>query len=396
MQDAIKESSIPRDNVYLAEIQEENRRLSLEIDSLRAAVEELKAVAGGRGFKFLRILYSIRLFLLPHCSFRERLAVRTCRLLRAALGWPRNLYKSVRLNRPCSEKTISANNPPPPGFAAPEGGLHEERARKAAIYNPLNWRLDDKTRSDPDFIKLIILSAVHRSGSTLLQRVCNARKGTLIWGEHGGLLTPFAEIYVNAAFYSAAGTQERIQYFSRGENPNLWIGSICPELDYVRQAVVESARAFLNTMYGQYRENHDIIGFKEVHYARREYELLRRCYPQAEILFLVRNPLNTWNSTPRSWYPSFEAWMEKWRLNTQYFMALARTDARCHLLRHEDVVAQEKETLAILAEAAKISTKQAALVLRNKIGSAHVGIDEIERRTIIQECGKTMAALGYV
>ena len=148
-------------------------------------------------------------------------------------------------------------------------------------------------------------------------------------------------------------------------------------------------------MYGQYAENHDIIGFKEVHYARRECELLRRCYPQAAILLLVRNPLNVWNSTPRSWYPSLNEWIERWRRNAQYFMALAKADPHCHLLRHEDVVGRKKETMSVLAETAKVSSKQIALVLENKIGSAHVGIDEIERQTILRECGKTMAALGY-
>ncbi|MGD0384036.1 MAG: hypothetical protein ABSA77_10975, partial [Thermoguttaceae bacterium] len=59
------------------------------------------------------------------------------------------------------------------------------------------------------------------------------------------------------------------------------------------------------------------------------------------------------------------------------------------------VAGQEKETMAILAETAKVSAKQIALVLGNKIGSSHVGINETERQTILQQCGKTMADLGY-
>jgi hypothetical protein len=395
MQNAVKGFPIQCDNGYLAEIQEENRQLSQEVDSLRAAAAELKAITDSRGFRLLQTLYAVRLFLIPRLSFREHTAAQAYRAFRAAAHWARNFWKSLARNRRGAGETVGQNSPALPGFAAPEGSLHEERGRKDSLYAPLNWRLNDEIGADSKFIKLIILSAVHRSGSTLLQRICNARKGTLIWGEHGGLLSHFAEIYTSAAFYSAAATQERIQYFSRGENPNLWIGSICPQLDLVRQATVESARAFLNTMYGQHRENHDIIGFKEVHYARREYELLRRCYPEAEILFLVRNPLNTWNSTPRSWYPSFDAWLEKWLRNTQFFMALAKTDAHCRLLRHEDVVGRGKETMAILAEAAKVSLKQIALVLGNKIGSSHVGIDVTERQTILRQCGKTMADLGY-
>jgi hypothetical protein len=395
MQDAVTELPISSDNGYLAEIQEENRQLSQEVDSLRAAAARLQAITDSRGFRLLQALYAVRLFLIPRLSFRERTAAQAYRAFRGAAHWTKNICRSLTRNRHDVGETVGHKSPVSPGFAAPEGSLHEERGRKESLYAPLNWRLNDGTGADSKFIKLIILSAVHRSGSTLLQRICNARKGTLVWGEHGGLLTHFADIYTSAAFYSAGATQERIQYFSRGENPNLWIGSICPEMDFVRQATVESARAFLNAMYGQHRENHDIIGFKEVHYARREYELLRRCYPEAEILFLVRNPLNTWNSTPRTWYASFDAWIEKWLRNTQYFMALAKTDAHCRLLRHEDVVGQKKETMAILVETAKVSPKQIALVLGNKIGSSHVGIDETERQTILRQCGKTMADLGY-
>jgi hypothetical protein len=395
MQEDVNTVPTPCDNGCLVEILEENRQLSQEIDSLRAAAAQLKAIADSRGYRFLQALYSIRLFLLPHLSIREQLAARAYRFFRAAAYWPRNVWKSGILSRSHSGKTALRKEQPLPGFAPPEGSSRDADAHKAAIYAPLNWRLNAETRSDHDFIKLIILSPVHRSGSTLLQRICNARKGTLIWGEHGGLLAHFADIYRSASFYSVAATQERIQYFSRGENPNLWIGSICPELDFVRQAVVESARTFLNTMYGQYRENHDVIGFKEVHYARRECELLRRCYPQTEILLLVRNPLNTWNSTPRAWYSSLDEWIKRWRRNAQYFMALAKADPRCHLLKHEDVVGRKKETMSVLADTAKVSAKQIHLVLENKIGSAHVGIDDTERQTILRECGKTMGALGY-
>ena len=373
MQDAVKELPISSDNGYLAEIQEENRRLSQEVDSLRAAAAQLQAITDSQGYKLLQTLHAVRLFFIPRLSFRERTAAQAYRAFCAAAHRTKDFWNSLTRKRRDSGEPAGQKSPTSLGFAAPEGSLDVERGRKESLYSPLNWRLNEETRSDPGFIKLIILSAVHRSGSTLLQRICNARKGTLIWGEHGGLLTHFAEIYASPALFSAAASQERIRYFSSGENPNLWIGSICPQIDFVRQATVESARAFLNTMYGQHRENHDIIGFKEVRYARREYELLRRCYPEAEILLFVRNPLNTWNSTPRTWYPSLDAWIETWLRNNQFFMAMAKKDARCRLLRHEDVAGQDKETIAILAETAKVTPKQIALVLGNKIGSAARG-----------------------
>jgi hypothetical protein len=406
-------------NNYLVEIQKENQQLSQEVESLYAAAAQLEAITNSRGYRFLQVVYSIRLYLIPRLSLREHLVIRICRTLRSIVHLSKNLWQFLKPNRRTQECAAMAREPngrapeaalpiESPcdaennqstallGFAAPETNANTGRGYMALHYAPQNWKPREAARSDDRFIKLIILSAVHRSGSTLLQRICNARKGTLIWGEHGGLLSHFADIYTNAAFYSHNASQESIQYFSHGENPNLWIGSICPDLSFVQQAVIESARTFLNTMYGQYRETHDIIGFKEVHYSPREFGLIRQCYPDADIMLLVRNPLNTWNSTPRSWYPSFAAWLEKWQQNAQYFMALAKMDAKCQLLRHEDVVGQEKSTMAILAETAKVSPKQIAMVLANKIGSSHVGISEQERQTILQHCREPMENLGYL
>ncbi len=280
-------------------------------------------------------------------------------------------------------------------FSTEECACLAQNAAGDLTYAPLSWRLKERARPDTRPIDLVILSPVHRSGSTLLQRICNARKGTLIWGEHGGLLAHFANIYASAAYFSVAGSRERVDYFRQGEHPNLWIADMCPEVDYVRSAVVESARAFLDSFYGQYREQHDTIGFKEVHYGREELDLIRACCPETEIVLLVRNPLDTWKSTPRSWYLSFDEWITRWKTNVQYFTTFAATDAHCHLLRYEDVVRQETKTMEILAEVANVSREQVSMVLADKIGSHHAGISEPERTTIIEHCRELMATLGY-
>ena len=310
---------------------------------------------------------------------------------------------------PESTGRIPAAESLPPGTAAapPESAnqaaldteeldrLTQDAAGELA-YAPLSWPKKGGAQSDTRFIDLVILSPVHRSGSTLLQRICNAREGTLIWGEHGGLLAYFGNIYATAAYFATAARQEHVDYFGQGENPNLWIAEMCPDLDYAQMAVVESARAFLKTFYEQYREQHDMLGFKEVHYRREELDLLRACCPETEIAFLIRNPLDTWKSTPRDWYLSLDDWIAKWRSNVRYFMAFASSDAHCHLLRYEDVVQQETKTLEILADVAKVSRQQVSLVLAHKIGSCNAGISESQRATILDRCREPMAALGYL
>ena len=78
------------------------------------------------------------------------------------------------------------------------------------------------------------------------------------------------------------------------------------------------------------------------------------------------------------------------------FRDAARTDARCHLIRYEDLIRQDEETMAILAEVAKVSREQVSAVLSHKIGSINAGLSESEKNTILEHCRESMEALGYL
>ena len=279
------------------------------------------------------------------------------------------------------------------GVSASAAGKNANEAKLS--YQPSSWRMEIPARCDDGFIKLVILSVSHRTGSTLLQRLCNARKGTLIWGEHGGLLRHYAEIYRAAAFFSVHAGGERADYFQSGEDPNVWTANMTPDLPYAQEATVESARMFLNALYREHSDDHDLIGFKEVAYRGVEAELIRRCYPKASFLLIVRHPADMWNSTKRRWYASLETWMKKWNDNTRDFLELSRNDPLAHFLRYEDIVRREKKALAVIADVARITAEQIEGVLKNKVGSNPVGISDRERETICAHCRESMDALGY-
>jgi hypothetical protein len=266
-------------------------------------------------------------------------------------------------------------------------------------YRPLTWRLKDEDGADARFLSLMILSAGQRAGSTLLQRICNARKGTLIWGEHGGLLRHFAPIYAHASYFALSGAEERDAYFRRAEDPNLWIASMSPELDFVHQAIADSARALMRTMYGQYSESKDVIGFKEVRYRDSEAELLLKCYPEARFFLLIRNPLSCWKSMPPEWGWTVDQWGQEWNAFVQSFQTLASAHTRCRLIRYEDLVRQDPQTMATLAEVAQVSERQVQGVLANKIGSTadrrSTDITDADRDVILGHCRKGMDSLGY-
>jgi hypothetical protein len=261
-------------------------------------------------------------------------------------------------------------------------------------YHPQCWRLHELT-ADEQSLDLFVLSPVHRTGSTLLQRICNSRKETLLWGEHGGVLTHFATIFRSVALFAVTRESERDEYFTQGENPNLWIANMCPELECVQQAIVNSARSLLSTLYGRYRKTHDILGFKEVQYGRAELGLLRCCYPKAQFLLLLRNPLNAWKSTPRNWYPSLEHWTKKYNDGVSGYLDFAANDANCHVLRYEDLIKLESKVMAVLADVARLSPETVAMVLAHKIGSSSGLLSDSDRDLILATCREPMERLGY-
>jgi hypothetical protein len=288
-------------------------------------------------------------------------------------------------NRPLTPGDAQDQEPRQPAPVAPE----------ELAYRPGLWPLPEQA-PEAEGLDLLLLSPVPRTGSTLLQRICNSRKGTLIWGEHGGALTRFAAIFADAASFSLLGDSQRQQYFGQDENPNLWIAAMSPELELVQQALVDSARALMNGLYGPYRQGHDILGFKEVRYGRAELELLRRCYPKAQFLLLLRNPLHTWRSTPRQWYPSLDYWAAIYNDGVQGYRDFAKRDSNCHLLRYEDLIQQESKTIAILADVAKVSPQQISMVLSHKIGSSNrTSLADSDRDFILQNCRESMELLGY-
>lgn len=380
----------------LRECEQQRRRLMSKYCQLWSQWEAIEA---SRGYRLLQRLYAIRLWLCPRGSRRERFAERLlCRLSSPSLP----AAQRSCLNRSQLRATHIASLD---GDATRAGGNSEsdDATGDASELDwldkvscaPLSWQGRPQTPHDHRSLDMVILSLLPRSGSTLLQRICNARKGTLIWGEHDGALSYFAEVYQSIAGFSQIAGCQRDEYFQGGENPNTWIANMCPSIDHVEQAVVDSVRTLLGSLYGASSAGHDMIGFKEVRYGRAELELLRRCYPNLTILLLTRNPYDTRISTPRDWYPSVEQWAELWSDTAREFVDAAESDPLCHLIRYEDLVERDPKTLALLSDVAQVPLDGIAKVLKAKIGSSRMGISDVERRVITRCCRDSMRPLNY-
>ncbi|WP_432401152.1 sulfotransferase [Wukongibacter sp. M2B1] len=245
---------------------------------------------------------------------------------------------------------------------------------------------------------LIISAVSQRTGSTLLQRIFNKRKNTLIWGEHGGVLKVYLNIYETTSYFSLVSKQERNNYFEKGEDPNQWIANMTPEDKYVKAAVVNSLRTFLDSLYMQYRDSHDIIGFKEVHYGR-ELELLRDCYPFANIILLVRNPIDIWKSLPHkknNLWISLEELIKEWNEKTSLYLEYQKKYNNFYLVRYEDIVRKKTSTIELISKLGKLSLGDIDEVLECKLYSTSKEIPQQDREMIVKGCSESMKKLGYL
>lgn len=244
---------------------------------------------------------------------------------------------------------------------------------------------------------LIISAATHRTGSTLLQRIFNARAKTLIWGEQDGALTHFFKIYKKAEHYSVDLSDQRRKYFENNEDPNRWIACMMPELEYVEEAIINSIKAFCETLYTKYPGNHDIIGFKEVRYGEDELTLFRKCYPKAEIILLVRNPVDVWKSMIGVGLGNnVNRMVQKWNRNTEYYLKLAQNDPKAHLILYEDMINRDKSTLDLISDLGQLTKQEIDHVLNKKILSTSKEIATKQREFIVNKCEKIMKECNYI
>ncbi|MCK8817063.1 sulfotransferase [Natroniella sulfidigena] len=219
-----------------------------------------------------------------------------------------------------------------------------------------------------------------------------------MWGEHQGILKLFREIYDDTKHCSDYCQHERNDYFGNNEDPNQWIANLTPTNEYVDQAIVASVKSFLANLYSQYQNSHDIIGFKEVRYGQQELELLRKCYPEAIIFLLIRNPVEIWKSIPDNWPISnhIEKYITTWIENSKFYIKMDQEDKRAYLIRFEDLVAKDSQTVNLISRLAQLSKAQINDVLRHKIGSTkNKMISAKDEAFILKNCQEIMELIGY-
>lgn len=247
---------------------------------------------------------------------------------------------------------------------------------------------------------LLISSATHRSGSTLVQRIFNARDKSLIWGENGGYLNDFCKIYNKALHYSETFKDVRESYFNRGQDPNQWIACMTPNRKVLRNSIIHTVRELDNSLYVEgNRDAFDLIGYKEVRYGKEELKLFRECYPECPVILLVRHPVPVWKSVSprakRERYGSVEGFCELWSGRVHDYVELSDSDPGMHLIRYEDVVAKKKKTINFIKSIGQLNDQDIDKVLSVRVSSSSKPIPRGVNQQIIKLCKNAMSKVGY-
>jgi len=199
---------------------------------------------------------------------------------------------------------------------------------------------------------IFIFAASWRTGSTLLQRILNASGEVFIWGEPAFL--PQAR-----ALYERTRTYfEKVKY-NRNRAFAKTVGKWIPVVSPLPEGAIRALKLFFEELYG--RETIALglkrWGFKEVRAGAVENIIfLKKLYPQAKFLFLVRNPYDTYKSLKgkkfhHDFQNSFEP-IDIWSNNVREFFAHEEVQKYCLLVRYEDIVKASKKENAELKKIA--------------------------------------------
>lgn len=198
-----------------------------------------------------------------------------------------------------------------------------------------------------------------RCGSTLLQRLVMSTGSIWMWGEvytRAGILRRMVDTFL--PFGDAFPDPDMFRSPDREGNEltDDWIARLSPEPRHL----IEAHRAFWDRLCARpaKERGYERWGLKEVHLPVDHAIYLRRLYPDARLVFLVRNPYRAWLSYRRygNWYARFpdepvftvQRFARMWADHTAGFLRFAReTDSL--LLRFEDLVGGG-ESLSELSE----------------------------------------------
>jgi hypothetical protein len=215
------------------------------------------------------------------------------------------------------------------------------------------WGLPEaQTEESPVFV----LAAGWRSGSTLLQRLVMSDDEVLIWGEAYDRCCYVQRLAETVRCFDADWPPEDfflhiLEKEGRTDSLTGWIANLYPDINYLRAA----HGMFFNALLSDPAKERGYArwGLKEVRLSAEHASYLKWLYPNARLLFLVRDPYAAYRSYRAFGPPWFDRWPDTQIMTPRAFgdhwARLAGSFLRDHqalgarLIRFEDLVSRAVE-----------------------------------------------------
>lgn len=227
--------------------------------------------------------------------------------------------------------------------------------------------------SEGEDAPIFLFSAGWRSGSTLLQRMLCSDPSLLVWGE------PFEDRLIIPRMFQMIRdytTEDAHLKYSisdtQTELSSEWIANLNPGYSNLLLAQREFLQGCLKRT--AIERGFSRWGMKSVRLTAEHAKYLKFLFPRAKILFLVRNPLDAWNSySGKSWhasYPDFKVdnavkFFTHWNMLASSFIK-SREELGAFSITYESLVNEEGIDSQVEAF---LGINIDSRVLRQKIGS---------------------------
>lgn len=144
--------------------------------------------------------------------------------------------------------------------------------------------------------RLVFITGVSRSGTTLMKRILNTYPDVIVWGEHHTFIRQLSESFYRVyespyMFQDGRPWQKRIRIDEREQHLHGWINP------FDRVAWIRHFRDLLDAIFvPPAAAGYRFVGFKDPGYADqpndRSIEFIRLLYPTAIFVFMVRDGFN--------------------------------------------------------------------------------------------------------
>ncbi len=260
----------------------------------------------------------------------------------------------------------------------------------------------------PEARPVFVLSSGWRSGSTLLQRLVMSADGVLVWGEPYDRLWYVQRLAESLRALAGSWPPDRFFLDARErsgatDHSGEWVANLYPEVGDLKAA----HRAFFDRLFAEpaRARGYERWGVKEVRLTAGDAGYLEWLYPDAKILFLVRDPLAAYRS-----YRIFRPWYDRWpgapvltpgdfgrhwaRLAGSFLERAGELEAR--LIRFEDLVGG-KTDLAALSEYLGLELRPEVLEkpVTGRGNATLAEVPAVEYRLLRRAVGTVARELGY-